>query len=381
MKFGDIVGHEELKARLRRGVAEGRIPHAQLFTGLAGYGTLPLALAYVQYINCTNRSAEDSCGVCASCHQMGELAHPDLHIVMPVNKQGKKSGEAILSEDFMPLLRSEISQSEGYLAPSKWYEAMELGKTLKGVISAKEADEVVRKLSFKSFTAGYKAMIIWLPEMMNEQAANKLLKILEEPWAKTLFILVSEVPERLLATITSRTQEIAVPRIELEALAQYAERRGVSERAKQQSVARLAAGDLLELRRVLSGEKAGERSELFELFTRLMRLSYNDKHLELMGWAEDVAQLSRADQLNLLSYALMMLREAYIRHAGVAELCYTWGAEAEFCTKFAPFIGNENIEFLIVECESATAQITQNANPTILFTHFALSVSKRIVKR
>lgn len=381
MRFADIIGQEQLKQRLRESVRAGRIPHAQLFTGLAGYGTLPLALAYVQYINCPNRSDEDSCGVCPSCHQMSSLAHPDLHIIMPVNKQGKKSGEVVLSESFMTLFREHISASKGYLAPAKWYEAMELGKTLKGAISVREADEVIRRLSFKSFTGGYKSMIIWLPEMMNEQAANKLLKIIEEPWDKTLFILVSQSPELLLSTIISRTQEVAVGAISTEALEQYAASKEVSDPQQRHSIARLAAGDLIEMQRALSGEGEGQRSEYFELFTQLMRLSYNDKHLELMTWAEEMAQLSRADQLEMLRYSIMLLREAYIRHAGLPELCYTWGSEGDFCTKFAPFIGNENIEFLVSECERAIAQIGQSANPTILFTHFALSVSKQITKR
>ncbi len=381
MKFAEIIGHEGLKARLRHSAREGRIPHSQLFTGVAGYGALPLALAYVQYLNCKHRSDEDSCGSCPSCHQMTELAHPDLHIVMPVNKQGKKSGESVISKEFIPLFRTLFSRHKGYVTPAEWYDAMELGKTLKGVITAREADEIIRQLSFKSFSGGYKAMIIWLPEMMNEQAANKLLKILEEPWEQTLFILVSQTPERLLSTIISRTQEVTVPRIESRALDEYATSRGVTDAEQRRSIVRLSSGDIRELDRLIEGRNIGQRVELFDLFTRLMRLSYNDKHLELLEWAEEVAQLPRAEQIEMLRYSVMLLREAYIRHAGVPELCYTWGEEGSFCTKFAPFIGNDNIEFLVGECESAIAQITQNANPTILFTHFALSVSKAINRK
>lgn len=381
MKFADVIGHDALKARLRRSVREGRIPHAQLFTGVSGYGALPLALAYIQYINCPNRSDSDSCGVCPSCHQMSQIAHPDLHMVMPVNKQGKKSGEAVLSESFLPLWRTMMERTSGYLTPAEWYESMELGKTLKGVISVKEADEVIKKLSFKSFTNGYKAMIIWLPEMMNEQTANKLLKILEEPWEQTLFILISESPDRLLSTILSRTQEVIIPRIEGEALDGYLRSRGIDDASRRESMIRLSMGNLVELQRLIEGDSSGQRKEFFDLFTQLMRLSYNDKHMELMTWAEEMAQLSRADQIEMLRYSVMLLREAYIRHAGLPSLGYTWGAEAEFSTKFAPFIGNDNIEFLVGECERAIEQITQNANPTILFTHFALCVSKEIKKR
>lgn len=379
MKFSNVIGQESLKSRLRAGIQSGRIPHAQLFTGKVGYGALPLVLAYAQYLACENRTEEDSCGVCPSCIQMGELAHPDLHMVMPVNRQGKKSGEAMLSRNFLPLWRSEIKRSGGYLSDERWYEALELGKSLKGAISADEADEVIKRLSYKSFSMEYKVMVIWLPEMMTEQAANKLLKILEEPWEKTLFMLVSQSPERLLQTILSRTQQVEVAQIEAVALEHYALAKGC-DKGQLHRYAHLSAGDLLELNRLLSGEAEGQRREFFGLFMQLMRNSYMDKHLELLTWAEEMAQLTRSDQQGFLRYSLMMLREAYIRHAGLESICYTWGDEANFCTKFAPYIGNENIESLIREIELALAQLTQNANATILFTHFALTVSKMINK-
>ncbi len=381
MRFSDILGHDALKRRLRESIREGRVPHTQLLSGRAGYGALPLALAYVQYLNCPNRTDDDSCGVCASCHQMGELAHPDLHLVMPVNKQGKKSGERVLSEAFMPLFRQEFSRSRGYLTSGRWYESMELGKTLKGAISVHEADEIIRRLSFKSYSGGYKAMIIWLPEMMGEPTSNKLLKILEEPWDDTLFILVSESPEVLLPTILSRTQQIALPQIDMATMERYAQSRGVADKQRRGSVARLSGGDKVEMERLLSGDGAQSRVEYFEFFARLMRLSYNDKHLELLEWAEEVAQQPRTEQIEMLRHSITLLREAYIRHAGLEQLCYTWGDEATFCQRFSPFIGNENIEFLVEECERAIAELSQSANPTILFTHFALKVSREIVKR
>ncbi len=377
MKFADIVGQEELKAQLRAGVAAGRISHAQLFSGAAGYGTLPLALAYVQYINCTARTAEDSCGECASCRQTQELAHADLHFALPVNRQGKKSGETPLTDDFMALWRSSVSSHGGYLSPQEWFAALDLGKTLKGVITAKEADRIVEKLSLKSYGEGYKVMIIWLPEMMNEQAANKILKILEEPWDRTLFILISERADKLLPTIISRTQEVSVPRISDEAIEEYCTGRGV-EAAKAGKIARFACGDVMKAREIIEGERSEEQSAAFELFCSLMRLSYNDKHLELVGWAEDVARLTREGQLSLLRHTARLLREAYVRHAGLAQISYIWGDEADFCNKFAPFIGNQNIEFLIAEVETAERQIRQNGNSTIVFTHFALVVSKQI---
>ncbi|MFI3324264.1 MAG: DNA polymerase III subunit delta [Rikenellaceae bacterium] len=377
MRFADVIGQEELKAQLRESVSAGRISHAQLFSGAAGYGALPLALAYVQYINCTARTEDDSCGECPSCRQTTALAHPDLHFALPVNRQGKKSGETPMTDDFMALWREVNTVEQSYISPQTWFKALDLGKTLKGIITAKEADKIVEKLSLKSYGEGYKTMIIYLPEQMNEQAANKILKILEEPWERTLFILVTERGDRLLPTIISRTQEVEVPRIDQESLAQYAASRGV-EAEMAAKIARFACGDLLKAREIIAGERSEEQATAFDLFCSLMRLSYNDKHLELVGWAEEVARLSRDGQLSLLNHTARLLREAYVRHAGLAEISYIWGEEADFCNKFAPFIGNQNIELLIEEVEAAYRQIHQNGNPTIVFTHFALVVSKQI---
>ena len=378
MRFADITGQEDLKRHLVQSVDAGRVSHAQLFIGQAGAGALALAVAYVQYLCCHHRHDGDSCGECPDCRQIAALAHPDLHLVFPVNKQGKKSGEVMRSDEFLPLFRAIFGENGGYFSAQAWDERLAWAKTLKGMIAAREADEIIRKLSFKSFEADYKTMLIWLPEAMNEEAANKILKILEEPWEKTLFLLVSEQPDRLLPTILSRTQEVAVPRIAPDVLERVARERGIADPVKARNMARLAGGDLLELKHLVAGESDALRKENFDLFCGLMRLSYNDKHLELVAWAEDAAQLSREQQRAFLRDAARLLRESYMLHAGINEVCYLWGEELAFCTKFAPFIGSQNIEPLIGEIESALAQISQNGNPTIVFTHFALAVSKMI---
>ena len=374
MRFADIIGQQELKRHLAQSVDRGRISHAQLFTGAAGTGALPLAIAYAQYLNCPNRKDGDSCGVCPSCQQTAALAHPDLHFVFPVNKQGKKSGEVVLSAEFMPQWRECVASTAGYFTPQQWYDRLDLGKTLRGMISAKEADEIIRRLSFKSFESEYKIMLIWLPETMNDEAANKILKILEEPWEKTIFLMVSERPDLLLSTIISRTQEVSVPRLTVEDLMPMVE----GDEQQRRNTARLAAGDLIEMRRLTGGEEDAVRRESFDLFCRLMRLSYNDKHLELIDWADEVATLTREQQRSMLRHAARLLRESYMLHAGLGQISYLWGEEAAFCNKFAPFIGNQNIEFLIGEIEQAMRQVSQNGNPRIIFTHFALAVSKQI---
>ena len=381
MRFADITGQEDLKRHLTQSVDAGRVSHAQLFTGTAGSGALAVAVAYVQYLCCRHRSGGDSCGECPDCRQIAALAHPDLHLVFPVNKQGKKSGEVMRSDEFLPQFRALFAERGGYFSPQDWYDRLDLGKTLKGMIAAREADEIIRKLSFKSYESAYKSVILWLPETMNEEAANKLLKILEEPWDKTLFLLVCEQPERLLETIRSRTQEVAVPPLDGPTLEGEALRRGVADSGKARTLARLSGGDAIRLAQLVSGEGDEQRRDDFALFCSLMRLSYNDRHLELIGWAEDAAQLTREQQRALLLDTARLLRESYVLHAGVPDICYLWGEEADFCRKFAPFIGNDNIEPLLAEIETALAQISQNGNPTIVFTHFALSVSKMINKR
>ncbi len=377
MRFSDIIGHDELKRRLVTQIEMGRVSHAQLFTGLAGYGALPLALAYVQYLFCQHRHDGDSCGVCPSCVQLSQLAHPDLHLVFPVNKREKKSGEAVTSDMFLDKWRAIWQERGGIFTAEEWYERLDLGKTMKGMITTKESEEIIKKLSLKSFSAEYKAMVIWLPEAMNQEAANKILKILEEPWDKTLFILVSERPDLLLSTIVSRTQEVAVGRIEVEALERVALDKGI-EPMEARNMARLAGGSLIELGELMRGETDEARKSYFELFCRLMRLSYNDKHLELFEWADDITALTREGQRQFLLHSVRLLRESYMIHAGLASISYLWGEEAEFCRKFAPYIGNQNIEFLIGEIERAMLQIQQNGSPRIVFTHFALSVSKVI---
>ena len=378
MKFSDIIGHSDLKRRLAAGIDGGRISHAQLFVGTAGSGTLALALAYTQYLHCTNRRKGDSCGECPSCRQIEKLAHPDLHLVYPVNKQGKKPTNGLVASDFIEEFRSLFERTGGYFSPQQWYDSLDLGKTLKGAIAVREAEEMIRKLSFKSFASKYKTMLIWLPETMNERAANMILKILEEPWEDTIFILVAEQTDKILGTILSRTQEVTVPRLAKEELMAEIYKQGVTDEVEARNMARLACGDLLQLRQILSGEEDEIRNENFNLFRTMMRHCYLNKHLELLNWADEVAALSRERQMGLMTDFARLLREAYITHAGVHQASYLWGEEADFCAKFSPYIGSENIEQIIELLEEAVRRLRQNGDPRIVLSWFALSTSKYI---
>lgn len=364
---------------LARGVDEGRVSHAQLFAGRSGYGTLPLALAYAQYVNCTDRREGDSCGMCPSCRKMSQLAHPDLHFVFPVNSPKGGGSQKPLSDYFMPQWRELFLSTDGYFDEQTWYKAINI-ENQQGLITRNEADEIVRKLSFKSFEAEYKVMIIWLPEKMRTEAANSLLKILEEPWPKTLFIMVSESPSKLLQTIISRTQEVAVGGIETENIRSWLSAKYGLDGDQLESISRLSSGDLLEAQRLTAGAEDESTKEYFEYFTELMRLSYNDKHMELLEWADKVAGMGREKQKKFIEYSIRMLRENYMLNAGMNGITYLWGDELAFSKNFAPFIGNHNIEGLVREMELALSHIIQNGNPKIVFSHFALVVSKQIVK-
>lgn len=378
MRFCEVKGHTELKRRLAAGIDGGRISHAQLFVGAAGSGTFALALAYTQYLHCTNRHNGDSCGECPSCRQIEKLAHPDLYMVFPVNKQGKKPTNGLVATDFIEEFRALFERTGGYFSAQQWYDSLDLGKTLKGAIAVREAEEMIRKLSFKSFASRYKTMLIWLPETMNERAANMILKILEEPWEDTVFIMVTEQPDKILGTILSRTQEVTVPRLSAEDLMTEIRANGITDETEVRQMARLACGDLLQLRQILSGEEDEIKRENFNLFRTMMRHCYLNKHLELLVWADEVASLSRERQMGLMADFARLLREAYITHAGVAEASYLWGEEADFCSKFSPYIGSENIEPILELLEEALRRLRQNGDPRIVFSYFALATSRYI---
>lgn len=376
MLFKDIIGQEATKEQLRRSVREGRIPHAQLFTGISGIGKLQLALAYAQYLNCPNRTDTDSCGVCPTCLQWEKLQHPDLHFVFPI------VGSDETCDSFLESWR-EIILTKHYFDLEDWHKALGV-ETKQSMIYEKESGEILRKLSLKPYGNGYKVMIIWQPEKMNTTTANKLLKLLEEPPAQTVFLLVSEHPEQLLATIQSRVQTIRVPRLETETIAEILCRKGI-ESEKAHDIARIANGSYLAA--LKKADETEENQQELRDFKALFRNAYTvgvmrdakkkyESLKQLRQWSLDMAdsKVGREKQKHFLQYAQQQVRENYIRNIGQPELNYQMSAERDFSVKFAPFIHSGNVEAIMNQLDLAERQIEQNGNAKVIFFDLCLQM-------
>lgn len=366
--FRDVIGQEAAKQRLLQEAGEGRIPHAQLFCGPEGAGKLPLALAYAKYLCCTNPGPEGACGTCPSCVKWNKLVHPDVHFMFPIVKSAK--GKKEVCDDYLADWR-HLLMNNPYFALPHWLSAMgaENGQAL---IYARESDEITRKLSLKSVEGGYKITIIWLPEKMHEACANKLLKLLEEPPEKTLFLLVSEMPEQLLSTILSRTQRFSVPRIAEADIALALCDKYAVQSADADAIAHMANGSFVKALETISLNE--ENQLFFDLFVSLMRLAWQRKIRELKQWSEQVAGLGRERQKNFLDYCQRMIRENFIYNLHQPEMNYLTRPEENFAIRFAPFVNERNVVGIMEELSEAQLHIVQNVNPRMVFFDFALKM-------
>lgn len=364
MYFRDIIGQEEVKQCLVQEVAEDRVPHARLFCGPEGSGKLPLAVAYARYLCCSDKQGGEACGRCPSCVKFDKLVHPDVHFAFPV-----KSG-AHVSDDFIREWRQLMLKSPYFSFP-QWMEAMEV-TSQQPLIGVRESDAITRKLNLKASAGGYKVMIIWLPEKMNIQSANKLLKLLEEPPQKTVFLLVSEQPDALLTTIRSRTQRLELRKLP-EAVVKQAlmERCGLQE-ADAARVARLSGGNFLKA--LESIRLSEENRAYFDLFVSLMRLSYQRKLREMKLWSEQVAAMGRERQKHFLEYCQRSLRENFIFNFHRPEMVYMTPEEQAFSQRFAPFINERNVIGIMEELDLALLHVGRNVNSKMIFFDFALKM-------
>lgn len=375
MRFAEVIGQEEIKHQLLQSVAENRIAHAQMFYGPRGVGKLQLALAYAQYLACQNPTAEDSCGVCPACLQYQKLQHPDLHLVFPIVKNDKSD----ICDTYINQFR-ELCIRKKYFQLDDWYAALG-SENKQGLIYENESSEILRKLSLKSFGNGYRVVIIWLPEKMNEVSANKMLKILEEPPEKTLFLLVSEQPERLLPTILSRVQQRHVPRLTdrqvVEALLGSYPNLTVSD---ADSIAHIANGSYLAATQII--DEDNDNNVYLEYFESLMnnaiaigqdRTKY-EALIHLRTWSDKMAALTREQQKNMLAYAQRLLREFFVSHYAISKLNYLYPKEQVLAQRLARYISTNNVELLMNKFDSAQRQIEQNGNSRIVFFDLALQI-------
>ena len=363
MQFSQIIGQEEVKQRLVQTVLENRVSHAQMFLGPPGTGKLALAVAYAQYVNCNRRTDTDSCGICPSCQQFAKLAHPDLHFSYPIiiNKDKKKT----LSRDYLAEWREYLLEKHFYADIDEWYARMETEKK-QGVIGADECNEIIRTLSYKSYEGKYKVMIIWMAERLYHSAAPKILKILEEPPDKTLFILIAERQEDIISTILSRTQIIKVPRLDERSMAniltvQFGYPEDEVKKVLPSATGNITLG-LKNLEESMSGEfSSGE-------FREWMLMCFRGKYKELSEFVSKTARMSRPKQKQMLAYGLTLSRNCLLSVYGRTDLLSIIDREeAEFVQKISRYLNEKNAIAYAALFEEAIQHIDRNANAAIIF--------------
>ena len=375
MQFVNVIAHEAEKKHLIHTVQENRISHAQMFLGPAGSGTVPLAIAYAQYILCQNKQENDSCGECVSCTKIQKHNHPDLHFSFPIHLSKEKH---VYTSDIVLGDWREILDENPYFGIDDWN--LRLGNENKqGIIGNKESQNIVSKLSLKSFEGGYKILIMWLPELMNGQASNKLLKFIEEPPDKTVFLLVAEDQEQIITTIRSRTQIVKLPRLKEKEIATYLETEKGIPANESIIIAHLAEGDVGKAIHLISEQT--EANFNFENFVNWMRLCYQRNIAKSIDWVDLIAVSGRENQKSFLKFCLNMFRQCIVGHYAGNELVVLTDEQNAFLSKFSPFINSKNIVGLTEAFNEAYYHIERNANAKILFLDLSIKTFSLLQKK
>ncbi len=367
MQFKQIVGQDAVKQRLIKSVKENRVSHAQLFLGPQGSGSLPLAVAYAQYLSCENRGEDDSCGECSSCRKYQKLMHPDLHFSYPFFAKHKEDTAVTFIEQWR-----EAFLNNPYLTLDAWRGYLD-AENKQANINIAECHQIIKKLSFKPFESAYKVLILWLPEYLDKEG-NALLKIIEEPQPNTLFLLVTQNQDQILNTILSRTQLIKIPALGYHEIVDYlVEKHQQNDEAAAQ-IAYLANGSLSDALGMLT-----ENSGSFHgLFVQWLRLCFGNKGIEIVGFVDQASKLGRENQKNFLRYGISFLRECCLILSGAGNLVHLPPNELETAGKMAGVMSLEAIEGIITELEKAHYHIERNANPKILFLDVSLQIIKQL---
>ena len=371
MQFKAITGQEDGERKLRMSVRENRVAHTQLMLGPEGCGSFALAVAFSQYINCRQRDEEDSCGKCPSCVKFELFSHPDLHFYFPTTTTTsvKKDPKSSL---FLSEWREYLRHRAAYPSENEWYSVLNVGNK-QGYIRKDDANELISKLSLKSFEAEYRTIIIWMPERINDVASNKLLKTLEEPPPKTLIFLVGEHYDMLLPTIRSRAQLIKISKLKDHEIAEALFNKTEAREEEAREVAVLSNGswnaaiDLF--------ENVEETRANFDLLRRWLRLCFNyGNFTELNKLNGELAGLGRERQKRFLGYGLETIHNSLLHNTGNNDRVRKSGEELDFSKRFAPYIHENNRTQIYALLNEAIYHIERNAHAGILFTDLSLKL-------
>ncbi|MCF8463923.1 MAG: DNA polymerase III subunit delta' [Flavobacteriales bacterium] len=376
MLFSQVVGQSELKKKLRDSVTNGRVAHAQMLVGPVGAGSLPIALAFAQYLACTDRNESDSCGKCASCVRYAKLEHPDLQLIFPKNKTAKVDHKNFSSKDFLPDWRKAILANP-YLSLNDWLKGLGIDNK-QGSINVDDSREVLQNLSYKAYEADYRVVLIWLAEHLNASAANKLLKILEEPPERTVFLLVAESTENMLQTILSRVQMHRLGRLSEKEIS--ASLSSASDDVEQmEKLAHLADGDLNLARHLLDDQATISASINF--FIRWMRACFVLNLEILQELTEEFNSLGREQQKALLAQSETILRKVLMYRTLPDTKDKLLKEELDFVHKFSRFIEIENTAIMLEALNEAHYHIERNANARITFTDLSFQMSDGLMSQ
>jgi DNA polymerase-3 subunit delta' len=369
VKFKDVIGLGAQKEQLIREVQADRISHAQLFLGKTGYGSFPLALAFVQYILCKQRTDTDSCGVCPSCQRVAQMQHPDVHFSFPTVQ-----AEANVSDLQFPIWKNTILANP-FMSLNNWIEVSD-DKGRRPIISKHESESIVKKLSLKSFEGGYKVVIIWMADEMNDVCANKLLKIIEEPPAKTLFLLLAENQQSIMPTILSRTQLLKIKQVADDDLVGFLKAQGLVSSEIIDSIVSRSEGDMNAALEIVGASEDVQQNR--NDFIQMMRVCYKKDVIAMLDWSETVAQKGREQQKNYLKYCLFMIRQSLMKNYTDNQLVRASKQEKEFLEKFARFITGNNVMAFNKLFSEAHYSVERNAHAKMLFMHISFEVMRYI---
>ncbi|GAA0714214.1 DNA polymerase III subunit delta' [Aquimarina litoralis] len=382
MLFSEILGLTHIKSYLTTSVERGRIPHAQLFVGSSGSGTLPMAIAYAQYILCQNTEGENTGGNQACNVKFNHLAHPDLHFAYPVatNDKVKKHPTA---NHFAEEWRTFVKETP-YGSIFDWYLLLGIEKK-QGQIGVDEALEVVKKLSLKSYEGGYKVMLIWMADKMNIAASNKLLKLIEEPPEKTVFILITEKEEQIIQTIRSRCQVLHFPPLGEQVIQDALKTSENISDTEALKIAHQANGDYNKALHLLHQDGGDEQFE--DWFIQWVRTAFRAKGNksavnDLIKWSESIAGAGRETQKKFLNYCLDFFRQALLLNYGAEDLVFLEPKTNGFkLQNFAPFIHGANIMDISKELQDAIYHIERNGNAKIILTDLSIKLTRLLHKK